>query len=168
MAANVTESGIIRYAQEHAASGWLDLEQADMLAVRRMIVSHLQGGPAQAASRLERRLFDASATLNRDWDLAAQTEVGECQLQGFIAGQTPGSWVKRMEAYQDGCDYCAGIQGLVCEVVSPNAPEKDWHTQVWFGKSRIHAVTAEAPAGDWPSAGLQHPGCRGTWTMASR
>ena len=159
---------IVSYARHHAASGWLDLPQADALAVRETIVEHFQGKPTSTVSQLERRLFDKFAGLNLDWRLVAQTEAGECHLQGYIAAQKPGTRVRRMEAWQNSCDCCAKVQGLECEVVAPDASDKNWQTQVWVGKSRIHLSAVDRPDGNWPSAGLQHPGCRGLWVIARR
>ncbi len=137
-----------------------------MLAVRAMIIDHLQSNPPPTVAQLGRSLFDNFATLNLDWALVAQTEIGECQLQGFIGGQKPGVWVKRVEALQNECSYCEAIKGRTYQVVASDSSNKDWQTQVWLGKSRIHPGATDAPVGDWPSAGLQHPGCRGSWTLA--
>lgn len=69
------------------------------------------------------------------------------------------------EAYPGACRPCRTMNGRTFEVVVPTAYYKDWVTQVWRGKSRIYSAKASGgPAGNWPSAGLQHPGCRGSWT----
>lgn len=162
----------LRYAQEHAGTWLTDSSPAVRAAVRDAVVAHLQGGGdgqigGRAMASLRSTLFDRLAHLNLDWDLVAQTEVGECRLQGFIAEQRPGTTVRRREAYTGAWAACSELNGRTFVVVSPNDPAKDWATQVWRGKSVIHRAatgTADNPA--WPSAGLQHPGCRGSWAVA--
>lgn len=163
----------LRYAHEHAGTWFTDSSPAVRAAVRDAVVAYLQGGSGgqivgRTTASLRSTLFDQFAHLNLDWDLVAQTEVGECRLQGFIAEQQPGTSVRRREAYTGACAACSELNGRTFVVVSPHDPAKDWATQVWRGKSVIHRAatgTADNPA--WPSAGLQHPGCRGAWAVAS-
>jgi hypothetical protein len=109
--------------------------------------------------RLESGLFDEFGRLNLDWRLVAQTESGECRLQGFIVSQSRGTIIRRLEAYQGACPTCVAMNGRTFMVVMSDDPAKNWATQVWREKSRVHPGSPpSAPVGDWPSAGLQHPG----------
>jgi hypothetical protein len=124
---------------------------------------------------LQTRLFDQFATLNRDWRRIAVTEAGECQMQGFIAAQKPGSRVKRVEQYQNACSHCRKIDGVVMEVVAPDHPNKDGDKMIWQGKTnvgrsaaprkRVGNVLVEREPEErwWIAAGVQHPHCRGRW-----
>jgi hypothetical protein len=164
------EQEILRYARENSGEAFDEIPPEARGRVREIIVGHLEYEMGlrerwrSPRSRLESRLFDEFAALNLDWRLVAQTELGECQLQGFIASQPQGEIVRRIEVYKGVCPACAEMNGRTFAVVMPDAPAKDWSAQVWRGKSRVHP-TKGAPVGGWPSAGLQHPGCRGSWTL---
>lgn len=163
----------LRYAREHGGEAFDEIPTEVRWRVREIIVDHLEYEMGLRETwrsprpRLESSLFDQFAELNLDWQLIARTELGECQLQGFIASQQSGAIVRRLEAYKGACPACVKMNGRTFTVVAPDAPNKDWATQVWRGKSRVHSNRSEsAPVGDWPSAGLQHPGCRGGWALA--
>jgi hypothetical protein len=120
-------------------------------------------------SYLRSTLFDRFAHLNLDWDLLVQTEVGEYQLQGFIASHEPGTVVRRIETHTSACAACSQLNGRTFLVASPHAPTKDWTTHVWRGKSVIHGSAAREESNPaWPSAGLQHPGCLGAWSVVPK
>jgi len=166
------EQEILRYARENAGEAFDEIPTEARARVREIIVDYLEcemglrGRGRSPRPRLGSNLFDEFAVLNLDWQLVAQTELGECQLQGFIASQSSGAIVRRMEAYNGACPACMQMNGRTFTVVMPNAPAKDWATQVWRGKSQVHSVKVKsAPIGGWPSAGLQHPGCRGAWAQ---
>jgi hypothetical protein len=164
------EREVLRYAREHAGEAFDEIPTEVRLRVREIIGDHfemdLRERKRNSRSLLESNLFDEFAALNLDWRLVVQTELGECQLQGFIACQPSGAIVRRMEAYKGACPDCLELNGRTFTVVMPDALDKNWTTQVWVGKSRVHSVSAESALfGGWPSAGLQHPGCRGTWTL---
>lgn len=168
------EQEVLRYAREHAGEAFDDIPTAVRVRVREIIVDHLEHEMDMRESerrpwpRLESRLFDEFAVLKLDWRLVAQTELGECRLQGFIASRPSGTIVRRIEAYEGACSACVGMNGRTFRVVTPDASARDWATQVWRGKSRVHSGRSEsAPVSAWPSAGLQHPGCRGTWVSVS-
>lgn len=130
------------------------------------------GNPGES---LQTRLFDQFAMHNRDWRRIAVTEAGENQMQGFIASQKPGAKVKRVERYENACNHCRKIDGVVMEVVSPDHPHKDGKTQIWQGKTnvgrsasprkRVGNVLIEREPDErwWIAAGVQHPHCRGRW-----
>lgn len=166
------EQEILRYAREHAGEAFDEFSTDVRLRVREIIVEHLESAMGlrkrrrSTWERLEASLFDEFAVPNLDWRLVAQTELGECRLQGFVASQSPGAIVRRMEAYNDACPACIEMNGRTFTIVMPDAPAKNWATQVWRGKSRVHSAwPGGSPVGDWPSAGLQHLGCRGTWVL---
>ncbi len=103
------------------------------------------------------------------------TETGECLVMGMVAAQTPGTKVKRHEAYKGACSWCKSIDGKVFTVVSEDAPAKDGETEIWVGKTNVgrsasprmrqggHLVERPSAEMWWPAAGLQHPHCRGGW-----
>lgn len=167
------EQEILRYARENAGAAFDEIPTEVRPRVREIIVNHLECemGLCESSRRpgpgLESSLLDEFAVLNLDWRLVAQTEVGECRLQGFVASQPSGAIVRRMEAYKGMCPACAEMNGRTFTVVSPNAQNKNWQTEVWRGKSRVHysMMVERAQVRDWPSAGLQHPGCRGSWML---
>ena len=116
---------VVNYAYRHAASGWLNLPQAGVLALRKKIVTHLQSKPIAKISQIAADLFKSFAIFNLDWQLVAQTEIGECYLQGYIAKQEPGTWVRRVETQQDSCNCCTDIHGLEYEVIAPDTPKQE-------------------------------------------
>lgn len=127
---------------------------------------------------LQTKLFDAFATMNRDWRRIAVTEAGENQLLGFLASLPLGSKVRRVEQYSNACGHCRAIDGRVMTVVAPDHPNKDPEKEVWIGKNNIgrsaapkkrvgNALVARSPDEMWwIPAGLMHPHCRGRWVQA--
>jgi hypothetical protein len=169
------EREILRYAREHAGEAFDEIPSWARLRVRKIIVDYLEcnmelrEGKLNSRSQMEANLFDDFAEFNLDWRLVAQTELGECQLQGLIACQRSGAIVRRMEAYKDACPDCVELNGRTFSVVMPHAVTKNWATEIWRGKCRVHPTRAEsALAGNWPSAGLQHTGCHGMWTLVHK
>lgn len=131
--------------------------------------------PGTPGTSLQSDLHDQFSTLNRDWRRIAVTEAVENSNQAFIATMKPGSKVKRLEHYRNACAFCRKIDGMVLEVVAPDAPDKDWWKQVWTGKTNIGRSASprkrvgtdlieREPHELWaPAAGVQHPHCRGRW-----
>jgi hypothetical protein len=121
------------------------------------------------------RLFDEFGQLNRDFRRIAVTEAGECCNTGYIMAQSPGTKVRRQEAYRGVCDFCKSISGKVFTVVDPAKLDKDGDTKVWAGKTNIGRSAAprrrqggglvERPSSEmwWVASGVQHPHCRGSW-----
>lgn len=139
-----------------------------------MIEPRAPGAPGHA---LQTRLFDAFGKFNRDWRRIAVTEAGEAKNQGYIASLPAGARVRRIEQYAGACAFCRGLNGKEFDVVAPDAPDKNGKTQVWPGKSNIGRSASPNKVIDgspvkrqpdelwWPSAGLQHPHCRGMWVL---
>jgi hypothetical protein len=166
---------VLRYAREYAGNTFDEIPTEMRSRVREIIVDYIEYETGlrerwrSPRPRLDSTLFDEFGVLKLDWRLIAQTELGECALQGYIASQPSGAIVGRMEAYEGACPACREISGRRFTVVMPDAPNKDWAMQVWRGKSWVHPAMAEpATVGDWPYAGLQHPGCRGSWAIISK
>lgn len=171
-AAAVQEVAATR-AAEHVTSVADDTRHRMRSLVARRVERTMLGEAGGPDLRTELR--DAFAPLNRDWRRIAITEATEALGQGFIAAQQPGARVKRVEQYRNACTWCRKIDGLVLRVVDPDTPEKDGETEVWVGKSnvgrssaprkRVGNVLVEREPAEmwWPSAGAQHPHCRGRW-----
>lgn len=148
--------------------------------LRQAIMQHTEelmlGNPGES---LQTRLFDQFATHNRDWRRIAVTEATDCQLNGFVASQKPGTKIKRVEQYQNACNFCRKIDGRIAEVVSPDHPHKDGETMVWVGKTNVgRSASPRKRIGNvlvprepeelwWLPAGAAHPHCRGRWVKVS-
>lgn len=173
------QQAVLQYGAIRCAENVRALTESVRHRMRSVIMQHVEeqmlklpGVPGQS---LQTRLVDEFATLNRDWRRIAVTEAGECQLQGYIANLKPGTKVKRIEQYANACAFCRKIHGIVVEVVSPDAPDKDGQTQVWPGKTNVGRsaspmkrvgnvlVPREEHELYWLPAGVAHPHCRGRW-----
>lgn len=131
--------------------------------------------PGANRQSLESKLFDEFAVLNRDWRRIAVTEAGENQTVGYIASLEVGTKVQRVEQYANACSFCKKIDGVIAEVVPPDAKDKDPDTQIWVGKNnigrsasprkRVGSMLVERTPEEmwWLPAGLAHPHCRGRW-----
>jgi hypothetical protein len=174
-----TQRATLDYATAHAAENVQKLSDDARHRVRNLIIRHheqqflrVEGTPGTS---LQSDLLDAFATLNRDWRRIAVTEAGDAANQGFIATMKPGAKVKRLEHYKGACAFCRKIDGMVFDVVAPDAPDKDGWKEVWIGKTNIGRSAAprkrvgpalierEPHELWWPAAGAQHPHCRGRW-----
>jgi hypothetical protein len=150
----------IRYAEQHAASIFPGMPPETHGRLGELVLRSLRS--AATGRTLASWLLDHFGMLNLDWNLVAASIVGECTLQGFVASRPPGSNVRWLAA-ADGCGRCRALDGKVFQVVPADAADRDWFRQVWRGKSRFGGGL---PPGDWPSAGLQHYGCRCSWVVA--
>jgi hypothetical protein len=124
---------------------------------------------------LQTRLFDEFSQHNRDWRRIAVTEATECKLQGMVASVPPGTKLKRVERYENACNFCRKIDGRVVTVVSADHPHKDGDTQIWPGKNNYgRSASPKRRAGNelvnrtsdelwWIPSGAAHPHCRGNW-----
>ena len=169
----------MQFAKARAATSIGHVKDNARAAMRSLIVEHVQaqmlGQKEGTAAQLKTRLFDSFGQLNRDFRRIAVTEAGEAACQGFIAAQPYGTRVTRREAYRNACPFCRSINGLVCTVVDPAAPDKRPWLDVWLGKSNLgRSASARKRVGSllvgreegelwWPAAGVQHPHCRGCW-----
>lgn len=149
--------------------------------IKRVVLDHLEktllGAPDATPAKLEQALFDEFSILNRDWRRIAITETGNIAAESVVAGAKVGQRVRRFEAYEGACPFCKKINGMVFTVVDPAKPEKDGWTEVWAGKTNVgRSASPRKREGDelvdrepdemwWPAAGLQHPNCRGGWTV---
>lgn len=173
------ERATLQYATARGAENVQKIADDARHRMRNVIIRHheqdalrIEGAPGTS---LQSDLHDQFATLNRDWRRVAVTEAGENANQGYIASLKPGTFVKRMEHYKNACPFCRKIDGMVLEVVEPNAPNKDGWKQVWVGKNNVGRSAAprkrvgtdlierEPHELYWPPAGLAHPNCRGRW-----
>lgn len=169
----------MEFAAERCAENVRNLADDARHRMRATIADHVAqrelGAPVVGGSSLETKLLDQFGILNRDWRRIAVTEAGEAQTHGYIASVPRGTKVKRVEQYRNACAFCRKIDGKVVTVVDPAAPDKDWDTQIWPGKTnigrsasprkRVGAVFKERePEEMWTiPAGLVHPHCRGRW-----
>lgn len=169
---------VLDYGIARATENVRALTEETRHKMRNLVMQHVESrlvDPAGAGEALQSKLLDEFGTLNRDWRRIAVTEAGECQLQGYIASLKLGAKVKRVEQYKNACAFCRKLDGMVLEVVSPDAPYKDGKKQVWVGKTNIgRSAAPRKRVGDilmareehemwWPPAGTAHPHCRGRW-----
>ncbi len=173
------EDAILEYGRLRTAGEIVGMSEAMMGRVRALILDNrarwLTGDKSASMGQLEKDLFDAFQTANRDWRRIAVTEAGEMANQGVIASLKPGARVRRIEMYRGACAFCRRIDGMEFEVVDPAMPNKDGWKQVWVGKTNVgRSASPKKRLGSelvdrdgeelwWPAAGLQHPHCRGTW-----
>jgi hypothetical protein len=172
------QSIILDYARVRGVENVQKLADNVRHRMRQVVLEHTEQtflGAAGPRHSLETTLLDEFATLNRDWRRIAETETTENQNQGYVSSMRIGSKLKRVEQYRNACSWCRKIDGMIFEVVSPDAPDKDGDTQVWVGKTNIGRSNAprkrvgeilvhrEPDEMYWPAAGAQHPHCRGRW-----
>lgn len=141
--------------------------------IRMTVLGEREGGD----EALRSRLLDSFGTLNRDWRRIAVTETGEAHTMGYVAAQTIGTKLRRVEAYVGACPFCRSINGRIMKVVAPDDPRRDGETDIWVGKTNAgRSASPRRREGDalverspdqrwWVAAGLMHPHCRGRWVM---
>lgn len=172
------------YGRARAAENVRNVNDALRHSIKSVVLESLEqgfqlagGAPPQAGAQqaLTQRLFDAFGQHNRDWRRIAVTEAGEIKNQGFIAQQTPGEYVRRVERYRGACTFCKNLDGRVFKVVEPGDADKDGRREIWAGKTNVgrSASPNKRVSGElvprlpqelwWAAAGVQHPHCRGTW-----
>lgn len=177
------EAAIIGFARARAAELIGDLGDATRHRIKSLIIDHEEqramGEPKATVARLQSRMRDEFAILNRDWRRVAITEVARNANEGFILAMPVGAKVRRMEAYTTACPFCRKIHGMVFEVVSPEREDKDGWAHVWPGKTNVgRSSSPRKRDGDklverseeelwWPATGVQHPQCRGTFVRVS-
>lgn len=170
----------LRFAKTRAAELMQGVADQTRSRIRKRILDYEERrvvGEPMAPAVLQSKLRDEFADMNRDWRRVAITESGRNCNESLIADIKPGERVKRQEAYKNACPFCAKINGMVFDVVSPNAPNKDGWKQVWIGKTnegrsasprkRVGNQLVERDPDElwWPAAGVQHPHCRGAWQV---
>lgn len=178
----VTPRDVVRlqFAKLRAAELVQDVTDRTRSRIRRRIVEHEErkvlGDPVTAAT-LQTQLRDEFATMNRDWRRVAITECGRNTNESLLGSLRPGDRVKRVEAYRGACPFCAKINGMTFDVVAPEHEPKDGWSQVWVGKTnegrsasprkRVGNQLIEREDAElwWPAAGVQHPHCRGAWSV---
>ena len=167
----------LEYARVHAVEQVVALSDGMRHRLRQTVVNHMAGrvGAADVASSLQSKIQDDFAVLNRDWRRIAVTEAGEAANNGVISQLQPGAVVRRMEVYASACPFCRKIDGKELTVVSPDAADKNWDTQVWLAKNNVgrsfsprkrvgSILIHREPEEMWAiPAGLVHPHCRGQW-----
>lgn len=175
---NRAQRATIEYASVRCAENVRQLTNDARHRMRGVIAKHVEDkmlGAPGPGSALETKLLDEFGTLNRDWRRIAVTEAVEAQNQGYIASVPRGTKVKRVEQYRNACAWCRKIDGAVMTVVDPADPHKNGDTDIWVGKTNVGRSAAprkrlggllierEPEELWWPSAGAQHPHCRGRW-----
>jgi hypothetical protein len=128
---------------------------------------------------LEQTLLDDFGALNRDWRRVAVTEAGEVANSAYLGQFADGARMKRLEAYEGACPFCRRINGLVLTWSTSPRPDTDGWSHVWPGKTNVGRAAAPRKQTQhglvdrdeselwWPAAGVQHPNCRGRWTVLS-
>lgn len=177
---NQTQELLATIAMTQAAEAITQIGEHTKHRIKTIVLNHLQqraGGNQGTWKNLEQDLRDEFAILNRDWRRVAITEAGSIANEVTIAGCKPGTKVRRVEAYQGACPFCASINGRIFTVVDAADPERDGARDVWVGKNNVgrsasprkrmgdELVPREAEEMWWPAAGLQHPNCRGHWEV---
>jgi hypothetical protein len=171
------ESAVLAYGNAHCAETITGITDEDRRCIRRCIMDFTEakmlGNNSDSYGALETRLFDEFGELNLDWRQIAHDEVAENEGQGLIASLAPGDRVMRVEKYRGVCSFCKSIDGRIVTIVAPDAPEKDGDNEIWVGKNNSRRLATHEDGDDsekcesyekaWIAAGLQHPGCRGTW-----
>jgi len=174
------ESAVLDFSIMRAGELIADVGERTRHRIRQIIIEHEEGRvmhrPDASLWNLQSRLQDEFAVLNRDWRRVAISEVARDANEGFLASLPDGSRVKRVEAY-NACPFCKKIDGLIMNVVSPSQEDKDGWKDVWVGKTNVgRSASPRKRIGDelverleeeryWPAAGIQHPNCRGTWSL---
>lgn len=177
------EQRVLDFARARAAELIRDLGDRARHRINHIVLQHEQGrrmnSPDATLWSLQSKLQDEFAVLNRDWRRVAVTETARDANEGFIAAQMPGTRVKRVEAYAGACAFCRKIHGREFTVVDPGKPDKNGATEVWVGKSNVdRSASPRKRVGDqlverapsemwWPAAGVQHPNCRGSWSLVT-
>ncbi|MBP5785336.1 MAG: hypothetical protein J6W16_07130 [Methanobrevibacter sp.] len=118
----------------------------------------------QSKSVVAQNLFDKCASLNRDMQRIADSEVQMAANSAYIKEEVYNSkpdekvYFKRFEMLDDNtCKKCRKLKGTIAlwsEVPLPDERIKDEYAEyaIWDGKNE----------GDCP-VGIVHPWCRGTW-----
>jgi hypothetical protein len=174
------QSAVLDFATLRAGELIADIGERVRHRIRQVIIEHeegrVMGRPDASMWNLQSRLQDEFAILNRDWRRVAISEVARDANEGFLSSLPAGSRVKRVEAY-NACPFCKKIAGMVFDLVDPSKENKDGWAEVWVGKTnvgrsaspmkRIGGVLVEREPDEryWPAAGIQHPNCRGTWSL---
>jgi hypothetical protein len=172
------QASVMEYADAHAIEYATAFSDGARHSIKKVILDvHQENAatPGMIPGRLQSRLFDQFASLNRDWRRIAITESGNAMLEGTVATLAPGRKLKRVEQYRGSCSYCKSIDGKVVTVVDPKTPDKNGDTMVWSGKTNVgrSAARRKRVGGElierepdelyWLPAGLAHPNCRGRW-----
>jgi hypothetical protein len=179
-AAKIAESrvqqSVLQYGRARAAENIVSLTDGMRHRIRKTLIEHQEAVTlGDRTEDLQGKLLDEFGQWNRDWRRIAVTEAGEMHNQGFVAGQPPGSRLRRVEMYRGACAFCRKIDGTELTVVPPDQKFKDGEKQVWTEKNNIGrsasprkrvggTLIPREPHEMWQiPAGLVHPHCRGTW-----
>ncbi len=130
---NDTLANTIQWAEAHAAEHVTNLKERSRHALAETLLAAVSKNTQPAATAAD--LLTRMGTLNRDWRTIAITE----QAMNHAHGELAGSIGQKVEwvAAADACPYCKRYAGKVFPVVSPDAPDKDFHAQVWAGKTNV-------------------------------
>lgn len=175
------QRAVMEFGRARAAESVVGLSDAARRRLRRIIMDYQESVflGNRRPHDLQTTLQDTFASMNRDWRRIAVTEAGEIANQGLVASLPAGAKVKRLEQYANACAFCRQIDGMVFDVVAPDAPDKDGWKAIWVGKTNVgrsaaprkrvgaEFVPREEDELWWPAAGTQHPHCRGRWLEVS-
>lgn len=176
------QKATMEFAATRCAENVRHISETVRHSMRNLIAEHVTEqvlGAKGPGSSLETKLLDKFGILNRDMRRIAITESGEAFTQGFVASVPIGSKLKRIEQYRGACPFCRKIDGIVAEVVAPDAKDKDPDNSVWVGKTNVgRSASPRKRVGNafverdphelyWLPAGLAHPSCRGRWAKLS-
>lgn len=179
------ERNILEYSTLRAADLIVSLADANRHQIKMTVLDHFNkkfsGDKTATHEKLEQDLRDKFGEMSRDWRRIAITEAGTAANEGLVASMPIGAKVKRIEQYNGACGFCKKLHGRIFNVVSPDDPKKNGETDIWSGKSNVGRSSSprkRMPDGTlelrrpdelwWPSAGLQHPNCRGIWITVSQ
>jgi len=180
---NAREYSVIEFARTRAAELISGIGDRTRHRIKHIILEHeylnAANDPQASQWQLQSQLLGEFGTLNRDWRRIALTETVRNANEGFLAGLPEGTRVRRVEAYEDACNFCQKIHGMEFNVVSASKKNKNGETEVWVGKTnqyrsssprkRVDSELVERTPAEmwWPAAGTQHPNCRGSWVQVT-
>ena len=100
------------------------------------LVESKQAG--EGPGKLERRLSEKFATLNRDWRRLALTESAMAVQNGILASVDPAEgWMAVWSAAPNACPFCHAQHHRSFRVVAPDDPRRNGETDIWVGKDNI-------------------------------
>lgn len=152
---NPAEVNAIRYAFQYAAMNITNITARAQSKIQNMVVESIQS--RMSSKYLANKMFtelavNDNSVLNRDWERIAITETNRAANDGYLASQSPGSYVIG-DSHDDACQYCNRMINMRIYKVTDDPPAeyghldptskkyqalaKRWDTEVWPGKSNV-------------------------------